>query len=113
MPKYLDDFNRIIDSSSVAVLSGLSRVLFMQANDYKARITTFIASVCFGLVTGIVTGNIESLNGWRDIIVAIAALAAKEIIEYLSAKMKDPLRFYSDIRNIKNNDKSTDEPKSD
>lgn len=101
MPKYIDDINRIIDSSSVAVLSGLSRVLFMQVNDYKARITTFIASVCFGLVMGIIASNIEYLTGWRDIIVAIAALAAKEIIEYLSAKMKDPLRFYSDLRGTK------------
>lgn len=113
MPKYIDDLNRIIDSSSVAVLSGLSRVLFMQANDYKARLTTFVASVCFGLVMGIISSNIEYLVGWRDIIVAVAALSAKEIIEFVSSKMKNPLQFYSDIRSIKNNDKSNDESKPD
>lgn len=113
MPKYIDDINRIIDSSSVAVLSGLSRVLFMQVNDYKARITTFIASVCFGLVMGIIASNIEYLNSWRDIIVAVAALSAKESIEFVSGKMKDPLRFISDIRSVNDNNKSNDKPKSD
>ena len=101
MPKYIDDLNLIIDSSSVAVLSGLSRVLFMQQNDFKARITTFVASVCFGLLVGVITGNIKQMDGWRDLVVAISALAAKEIIDYLSERMRNPLKFYSDIRGNK------------
>jgi len=108
MPKYLNDFNKLIDSSIIAVLSGLSRVLFMQANDYKAKITTFVASVCFGLVTGIVSGNITYLIGWTDTLVAIAALSAKEIIDYLSAKMRDPLKLFNDIRSFKNERSNTD-----
>lgn len=111
MPKYLDDFNRMIDSSSVAVLSGLSRVLFMQANDFKARITTFIASVCFGLMVGVITGNIKEMDAWRDLVVAIAALAAKEIIDYISSKMKNPIKFYSELRGNKpTNDNDKSEP---
>lgn len=110
MPKYIDDLNSMIDSASVAVLSGLSRVLFMQANDFKARIITFLASVCFGLLIGIITGNIQQMAGWRDLVVAISALAAKEIIDYMAARMKNPLKFYSELRGNKNSDK--DEPES-
>ena len=101
MPKYIDDLNRMIDSSSVAVLSGLSRVLFMQVNDFKARIATFIASVCFGLLVGIITGNMKQLDGFTDLVVAIAALAAKEIIDYMSARMRNPVKFFSELRGNK------------
>ena len=103
----MNQLNHIINSSIVAVLSGLSRVLFMQGNDYKAKMMTFVACVSAGLVAGIIVGNNGWFPGYHDIIVALVSLCAKEIIEYLSERMRDPLSFYTSIRNTKKNDTPT------
>lgn len=79
-------------------------MLFMQNNDYKAKLTTFVACVSFGLVAGIAIGNNGWFPGWRDIIVAVVSLCAKEIIEFLADRMKNPISFYTDLRNTNKND---------
>lgn len=106
--KLYESFNHIVNSSTVAILSGLSRVLFMQNNDYKAKLTTFVACVSFGLVAGIAIGNNGWFPGWRDIIVAVVSLCAKEIIDFLSDRMKNPISFYTELRNAKKNDTDRD-----
>lgn len=104
MPKLLQHLNEIIDSSAVALLSALSRVLFMSGNNFKSRAATFIASICVGLVAGIVTANFEALDHWGDLIVGVAALCAKETIDWLSKKMTNPLGFFQELRSQKPND---------
>lgn len=104
MPKLLQHLNQIIDSSAVALLSALSRVLFMSGNDFKSRAATFIASLCVGLVAGIVVSNFESLKHWGDLIVGIAALCAKEVIDWLAKKMTNPLGFFQELRSQKPTD---------
>lgn len=101
MPKLIQQLTQIIDSSAVALLSALSRVLFMSGNDYKAKAATFVASVCVGLVTGIVVSNFESLNSWGDLVIGVSALCAKETIDWVSKKMKNPLSFFQDLRKSK------------
>jgi len=112
MPKFLQDFNNIIDSSAVALLSALSRVLFMSGNDFKARLTTFAASVCIGLVAGIITSNFVSLKAWGDLIVCVSALCAKETIDWLAKKMTDPLGFFQELRTQKKEDHADKNPDS-
>ncbi len=104
MPKLLQHLNQIIDSSAVALLSALSRVLFMSGNDFKSRAATFIASLCVGLVSGIVVSNFEALNHWGDLIVGISALCAKETIDWLAKKMTNPLGFFQELRSQKPSD---------
>ncbi len=106
--KIYESFNHIVNSSTVAILSGLSRVLFMQHNDYRAKLTTFVACVSFGLVAGIAMGNNGWFPGWRDIIVAVVSLCAKEIIEFLSERMKNPISFYTELRNTSTKKNDTD-----
>jgi len=101
MPKFLQDLNHIIDSSAVSLLSALGRVLFMQGNGFKARAMTFTASVCIGLVAGIITGNFSGLQLWGDIIVCVCALCAKEVIDWLAKKMNNPLSFFQELRTQK------------
>ena len=104
MPKLLQHLNQIIDSSAVALLSALSRVLFMSGNDFRARAATFIASLCVGLVTGIVISNFEALKHWGDLAVCISALCAKETIDWLAKKMTNPLGFFQELRSQKPTD---------
>lgn len=104
MPKLLQHLTQIIDSSAVSLLSALSRVLFMSGNDFKSRAATFVASLCVGLVAGIVVSNFTSLNAWGDLIVGIAALCAKETIDWLSKKMTNPLGFFQELRSQKPSD---------
>ena len=100
----INNLNHIINSSTVAILSGLSRVLFMDGNDYKAKMMTFVASVSAGLVAGIIVGNNGWFPGYHDIIVALVSLCAKELIEFFSERMKNPLAFYDAIKNARKND---------
>ena len=64
----------------------------------------FIASLCVGLVAGIVVSNFESLKHWGDLIVGIAALCAKEVIDWLAKKMTNPLGFFQELRSQKPTD---------
>jgi F0F1-type ATP synthase assembly protein I len=104
MPKFFQHINEIIDSSAVALLSALSRVLFMPGNDFKSRAATFVASICVGLVSGIVISNFESLNSWGDLVVCISALCAKETIDWIAKKMRNPLAFFLELRSQKQSD---------
>lgn len=104
MPKLLQHINQIIDSSAVALLSALSRVLFMSGNDFKSRAATFVASLCFGLVAGIAASNFDLLDHWGDLIVGIVSLCAKEVIDWLAKKMNNPLGFFQELRSQKPTD---------
>jgi len=111
MPKFLQHLNEIIDSSAVALLSALSRVLFMSGNDFKSRAATFVASICAGLVAGIVVSNFESFNSWGDLIVCVSALCARETIDWIAKKMANPLAFFWELRSQKQpDDKDSDNP---
>jgi hypothetical protein len=66
MGKFLNDWVAIVDSSSVAVLSGLSRVLFMKTEDFRARSMTLLASVCFGIAVGLCLRGFPAMGVWRD-----------------------------------------------
>lgn len=101
MPKFLQDFNTIIDSSAVALLSALSRVLFMSGNEFKARAATFVASVCVGLVAGIIVADFEPIKSWGNLIIGVTTLSAKETIDWLSKKMTNPLGFLAELRGQK------------
>jgi hypothetical protein len=109
MPKFLQHLNEIIDSSAVALLSALSRVLFMSGNDFKARAATFVASICVGLVSGIIVSNFESLQSWSDLVVCVGALCARETIDWIAKKMANPLAFFWELRSQKQpDDKDSD-----
>ena len=114
MPKLLQHLNQIIDSSAVALLSALSRVLFMSGNDFKSRAATFVASLCVGLVAGIVISNFTALDRWGDLIVGVSALCAKETIDWLAKKMSNPLSFFWELRSQKpSDDKDSSDSKPD
>jgi hypothetical protein len=97
MGKFLNDWVAVVDSSAVAVLMGLSRVLFMPSNNFQARATTLVASICFGLAVGITIKDFEIGYAWKTLVIALASLTAKECTEFLTKKMQNPISFYRDI----------------
>lgn len=97
MGKFLNDWVAIVDSSAVAVLMGLSRVLFMPNNNFQARATTLVASICFGLAVGITIKDFEIGYAWKTLIIALASYTAKECTDFLTKKMQNPISFYRDL----------------
>jgi len=97
MGKLLNDWMAVVDSSAVAVLMGLSRVLFMPNNNFQARATTLVASICFGLAVGITIKDFEIGYAWKTLAIALASLTAKECTDFLTKKMQNPISFYRDL----------------
>lgn len=108
MGKFLNDWVSVVDSSAVAVLMGLSRVLFMPANNFQARATTLVASICFGLAVGITIKDFEIGYAWKTLIIALASLTAKECTDFLTKKMQNPISFYRDLTSGGNDKKEDD-----
>lgn len=107
MGKLLNDWVAVVDSSAVAVLMGLSRVLFMPTNNFQARATTLVASICFGLAVGITIKDFEIGYAWKTLVIALASLTAKECTDFLTKKMQNPISFYRDLTGA--NDKKGDD----
>lgn len=97
MGKFLNDWVAIVDSSAVSVLMGLSRVLFMPNNNFQARVTTLVASVCFGLAVGMTIKDFDIGYAWKTLSVALGSLTAKECTDFLTKKMQNPVSFYRDL----------------
>lgn len=102
--KIYNDLNHIIDSSAVSVLSGLARVLLISVCDYKERVATFVACVAVGLVTGVIIGGIPALHDYSNGIIAFCSLGARELVTFVTNKMRNPVTFFTDLRNANKND---------
>lgn len=92
--QFLQKLEIILNSFLISLVASFVRLIFYKTGNWLQTCLVFFGGVVFGTLVGYLLDGVTSLQPFSKILIAAAAIAGKEIIEFIIKSMPKLLKKF-------------------